>query len=336
MSETLMRQWHMLRLVPRHPSKKGTSDIMNRLADEGFKITQRTIQRDLMAFSDIFPLVCDERSRPYGWSWMADGTVMDIPGMDSHTALAFHLADKHLEHLLPGETIRHLRSHFDKAKQVLDAIPTDSGAPAWSEKIRVVRRSQFLDPPVVMPEVQEQVYEAVLLNRRLKFTYCARHHGETKEYGVNPLGIVLKDGVIYLICTYWDFTDIRLMVLHRISKVEKIDIPLVRPVGFNLDDYIASGKLEFSDGGEIKLKAHISSDVAYHLNERPLHKDQCITDVSDGKKQLEVTVNDTSEIRWWMLGFGDQVTVLEPESLRAEFEDTSARMNRNYQSLNNG
>ncbi|MDQ6970326.1 MAG: hypothetical protein Q9M16_07445 [Mariprofundus sp.] len=32
-----------------------------------------------MAFSDIFPLVCDDRSKPYGWSWMADGSVMDIP-----------------------------------------------------------------------------------------------------------------------------------------------------------------------------------------------------------------------------------------------------------------
>jgi len=35
MSETLMRQWHMLRLVPRQPSKRNTSDIMTRLADEG-------------------------------------------------------------------------------------------------------------------------------------------------------------------------------------------------------------------------------------------------------------------------------------------------------------
>jgi len=333
MSETLMRQWHMLRLVPRQPSKRNTSDIMTRLADEGFNVTQRTIQRDLMAFSAIFPLVCDNRSRPYGWSWLADGRVMDIPGMDSHTALAFHLADKHLEHLLPGETIHHLRSHFDKAKQVLDAIPTDSGAPAWSDKIRVVRRSQFLDPPVVLAGVQEQVYDAVLLNRKLKLTYCARHHGETKEYGVNPLGIVLKDGVIYLICTYWDYTDIRLMVLHRIRHVEKIDIPSVMPEGFNLDDYIASGKLEFSDGGAIKLKAYISSDVAYHLNERPLHADQCITDVDDGTKQLEVTVNDTSEMRWWLLGFGDQVTVIEPASLNAEFETMTAKMSGNYQSL---
>ena len=82
MSETLMRQWQMLRLIPRKPSKMATTEIKQRLEEEGFKITQRTIQRDLVTFSSIFPLVCDDRDKPYGWSWESCADVMDIPGMD--------------------------------------------------------------------------------------------------------------------------------------------------------------------------------------------------------------------------------------------------------------
>jgi predicted DNA-binding transcriptional regulator YafY len=326
-----MRQWHMLHLVPRHPAKRDTSEIKKRLADEGFHVTARTIQRDLMAFSSVFPLVCDDRSKPFGWSWMAEGEVMDIPGMDSHTALAFYLADKHLEPILPRETVDHLRPHFEQARHVLDAIHADSGAPAWRDKVRVLRRGQFLAPPSVKSEVQEQVYDALLLNRKLKLVYQSRQKAEEKEYEVNPLGIVLKDAVIYLVCTCWDYTDIRLMTLHRMIMAEKLDTPATCPDGFNLDAYIASGELDFTEGGEIRLKARIGDDVAYHLRERPLHPEQSITPAEDGDSMiLEAPVNDSGELRWWLLGFGDQVEVLAPEGLRHEFKSIAKRMAAAY------
>ncbi|MDQ7012053.1 MAG: hypothetical protein Q9M29_09550, partial [Mariprofundaceae bacterium] len=161
MSDTLMRQWQMLRLVPRHPGKVSTAEIKQRLADEGFETTQRTIQRDLMTLSSIYPLACDERGRPYGWSWMADAEVMDIPGMDSHTALTFHLVKEHLEPLLPKATLRLLQPHFRTARHILDEIRTKRGAPGWIDKVRVVHRGPKLESPVVRDEVQDQVYEAL-------------------------------------------------------------------------------------------------------------------------------------------------------------------------------
>jgi len=81
MSDTLMRQWQMLRLVPRHPGEISTAELKQRLADEGFDTTQRTIQRDLMTLSDIYPLTCDDRSKPFGWSWMSEADVLDVPCM---------------------------------------------------------------------------------------------------------------------------------------------------------------------------------------------------------------------------------------------------------------
>jgi len=53
MGDTQMRKWQMLRLVPRYPAKISTAALKQRLADEGFDATQRTIQRDLMKLSDI-------------------------------------------------------------------------------------------------------------------------------------------------------------------------------------------------------------------------------------------------------------------------------------------
>ncbi len=77
------------------------------------------------------------------WS-AANADVMDIPGMDSHTALAFVLAGKYLEPLLPTSTIRHLAPHFAAAKNVLDRIQTKQGVPSWMDKVRVINRGPTL------------------------------------------------------------------------------------------------------------------------------------------------------------------------------------------------
>jgi len=329
-SDTLMRQWQMLRLVPRHPSKIATSELILRLADEGFKTTQRTIQRDLVRLSSIYPLECDERNKPYGWSWMLDANVMDIPGMDSHTALAFWLASQHLEPLLPNTTVRQLQPHFKTAARVLDSIPTDKGVPAWRNKVRVLHRGPKLKAPAIADDVQNQVYDALLRNRRIAITYNPRGQNGEKEYEINPLGLVLKDGITYLVCSMWDYPDIRLLTLHRMLEAQALDKPANIPDGFNLDAYIASGELDFAVGGMIKLKVLFARDAAFHLDERPLSDDQTIAEQEDGRMLVTATVQDTSELRWWLLGFGDQVEVLKPAKSRKYFTEIASKMASHY------
>ncbi|MDL2286004.1 WYL domain-containing protein [Desulfococcaceae bacterium OttesenSCG-928-F15] len=36
--------------------------------------------------------------------------------------------------------------------------------------------------------------------------------------------------------------------------------------------------------------------------------------------QVQATVADTSQLHWWLLGFGPQVEVLAPKFLRKEFK----------------
>ncbi len=326
MSDTLMRQWQMLRLIPRHPRKISTAELMQHLADEGFDTTQRTIQRDLMRLSAIYPLACDERSKPFGWSWMADAEVMDIPGMDSHTALAFWLAGEHLVPMLPRTTLRRMQPHFTTAAHVLDAIAADRGAPAWRGKVRVLHRGPKLKAPAVAEDIQDAVYEALLHNRRLTVTYNPRWQEREKEYEINPLGLVLKDGIIYLVCSMWDYPDIRLLTLHRMRRATLLDAPATAPDGFDLDAYIAAGELDYALGGPVCLKALFTEGAAFHLEERPLSEDQTMKAQEDGRMLVTATVADTAELRWWLLGFGDQVEVLAPDELRDCFRQIALNM----------
>ncbi len=331
MGDTLMRQWQMLRMIPRHPARISTTVLQQRLEEEGFETSPRTIQRDLARLSAIYPLQCDERGKPFGWSWMADAEVLDIPGMDAHTALAFWMAEKHLAPLLPQPTLSRLRPHFSVASMVLDAIGADAGAPAWRRKLRVLHRGPDLKPPAVSDEVQHAVHEALLHNRCLSVRYRSRARRRLSDYEqVHPLALVVKDGVSYLLCTLWDYDDVRQLALHRLRKANVLDEPARRPQGFDLDAYIASGAMQFDTGERIELVALFSDGAAWHLEERPLGRNQKLTPQDDGRVRLSVTVRDSSELRWWLLGYGDEVEVLAPEALRAEFAAIAARMHNRY------
>ena len=315
MHDTLMRQWQMLRLVPRFPSSITTSELVYRLADAGFKVTRRTLQRDLATLSAIFPLLCNEDSKPFGWSWSADAAFLDIPSMDSHTALTFWLANQHLKPLLPKTTLKKLQPHINAAEAVLNKIGTDQGAPAWRNKIRVLEQGLSLKEALIDPDVQNNVYDGLLRNRKLSVNYSPRS-GMQKNYDLNPLGLILKAGISYLVCSIREYSDIRLLALHRISQVNILDIPSSMPNGFNLDDYIESGEMGFKRKGEITFKAQFSKAAALHLRERAMSDDQTMEEQDDGMVLLTATIQNTSELHWWLRGFGDQLEVLEPQSLR--------------------
>jgi len=317
MSDTFMRQWHMLRLIPRMPSKVSTSDLVHSLADEGFSVTRRTLQRDLAKLAVIYPLVCDERDKPFGWSWSADAAFLDIPSMDSHTALTFWLANQHLKPLLPKTTLKKLQPHIHAAEAVLNKIGTNQGAPAWRNKVRVLDQGFSLKEALIDSDVQNNVYDGLLRNRKLSVNYTPRS-GVQKNYDIHPLGLILKAGISYLVCSIREYSDIRLLALHRISQAIILDIPSNTPDGFDLDDYIESGEVGFKRNGEITFKALFTKAAALHLRERVMSDNQTIVDQADGRVLLTATIQNTSDLHWWLRGFGSQVEVLEPECLRDE------------------
>ena len=42
--------------------------------------------------------------------------------------------------------------------------------------------------------------------------------------------------------------------------------------------------------------------------------------------RVKATLEDTAQLRWWLLGFSDQVEVLGPKSLRDEFFELTKKM----------
>jgi predicted DNA-binding transcriptional regulator YafY len=303
----------MLREIPRFPKKIGTTLLAEKLERAGYKTTQRTVQRDLIKLSEALPLLADN-SKPQGWSWQPDVSQFDLPALEPQAALVFHMAEKYLQSILPASTIGYLAPWFKAADGVLDSH--GNGLSAWRDKVRVLPPGQPLHPPVMNPEVQNTVTQALLQDKSLMVTYHPRNQ-EEKEYKANPLGLVVRDHVLYLVCTLRDYDDIKQLVLHRIQKAELLDEPVRRLKGFDLDTYIQSGGFGMPVGGgkKIKLVADFTKGAALTFTECPLDLNQTVEELDENTVRLSASVVDTRELRTWLLGFGKRVTVVSPSHL---------------------
>ena len=97
-----------------------------------------------------------------------------------------------------------------------------------------------------------------------------------------------------------------------------------------MDTYIRAGGFEYPEGAPIQLVVRFDRDAAWHLYETPLSSDQQITAEDNDWVRLTATVNDTSLLRWWLLGFGAGVEVLEPATLRTAMAETIRQMAARY------
>lgn len=325
--DTLWRQWQMLRMIPRHPQKITAKDLHERLIEEKFEVTKRTIERDLISLSTLFPLVSDERERPYGWGWERDAPIFDLPGLSRNESLALAMVEQHLGSMLPVSTMRLLQPHFRAARQRLESVPH---ARSWLEKVRSISPVQPLITPDISPEAQDAVHEALLSEKQLSLRYLKRGESEPSEYTAHPLALVQRGPVTYLYCRLFDYEDTRILAMHRIQSASILEAHAMIPEGFSIDSEIAKGRFGFGSGSMIQLEAVFHNGAGDHLFETPISTNQKLKELADGRIGLVATVADTPQLLWWLLGLGDGVEVIGPESLRASIRGTIYRMAEIY------
>jgi predicted DNA-binding transcriptional regulator YafY len=329
--QSLLRQWHMLRMVPRAPAKISAKELCERLCDADFPVTKRTVERDLKELSDVFPIVVDSRDKPFGWSWLRDASSFDLPGLTVPEALTLTLVEQHLRHHLPPITVDALRPHFRSAARTLSAVDDSAPSRAWLDKVRSIPPQQPLLPPRMDEECQRNVYLALMQDRQLKLHYRKRDADAPTVYtSVHPLAVVQRGGLVYLACMFDRYDDVRTIALHRLQQAEVLYEPARKKPGFTIDDYIASGQFGVLTGDPVNLRAVFSRAAGEHLFETPLSADQTLTSDADGHLHLAATVPNTRALVWWLLGFGDGVVIQEPASLREEIAGIAQRMTAAY------
>ena len=311
---TLARQWELLKLLPTRGSGKTAKEIAETLAEAGFVVSKRQVERDLIDLQEVFGLQCNDASIPYGWRW--GSAPVELPGVTLAEALSLQIVEETLKPLLPGSVLRTIQPRFEQAKVKLAALAEQNPAATWANKVMSVPPTLPMLPPVVDEELLELVQSALLNNEQLDVVYLG-FSNEPKELRLHPLGLVVRGAVTYLVATAFDYTDVRLYAVHRFQSAGRIYETAKRPKGFKLAQYVDEGALQFGKGGVLKLVARIDAVLAKYLTETPLSANQKLKPL-DGGFELSASVVDSWQLHWWILSRAGSIEVISPPALREQ------------------
>lgn len=325
-SNSLYRQWQILSRLTTG-KWMGTRELQEILEREGVEISLRTIQRDLNQIAQRFPIE-SSKTIPQGWRWRSDAPIQSLPHMTSSQAVTFMMVEEHLKHLLPPSLIEEMNPWFDLARR---SLSTQNNVRQWINRVRIVPATQPLIPPVVDRQAQQAIYEGLLQDKQLECIYQGRgQNSEVKTYILNPLALVQKGSIIYLVCTRHDKSDIQTFALHRFKSANVLNTRALHPVNFDIDEYIESGALGFRVNFDqptenVMLKLHMPEADAHYFEESQLSRDQQIEKLDHGMALIRATVPFTSQLVWWLRSFGNKIQKIEPEHVsRAVYQQDEA------------
>ena len=331
LSETIMRYLRVLQMVPQG-RRIDAATIERQLEDEGIEIHRRSVQRDLEMLSTSFPgLTCDRSTKPVRLDVGVLG-ASHRASADGHGdgGDARVVADVRVAGDAAGHTQgRCSRTSSERGPRCCCRAP-GCGWRAGLARSRLLPKGMPLLPASVSDAVLETVYTALLEERQFHMRYRKRGAERDKEYDVDPLGLVVRGGMLVLVCLLSGEDKIKQINLHRIKTAHLWDKPARIPVNFQLDDYVQEGGVAFKLGKSIRLKMIMDRAASITLHETPLERTQQITSVDDYRELVEATVPDTLELRGWILSYGELIEVIEPKELREHMARVSREMAARY------
>lgn len=327
---TTARQWQVLSQLQRN-RWVGTTHIYEQLKLAGFDISLRTVQRDLNALSKRFPIE-KNNANPQGWRWRDDAPLHSLPHMNLSQAVAFNMVEANLTQLLPPVILDELFPWFDLARrQLKNSKVTHS----WIDRVRIEPATQPLIAPHIDLESKDNLYHALFYQLQVKACYTRSNKNEASEYTLNPIAIIQRGVIIYLLATRTDDPEaiIRTFALHRFDSVEILESPAQTPEDFQLDTYLEAGSMGFSHplfgdlperGKNTAIELQFTKQAGKSLTESKLSDDQVVTVNDDDTLTIKATVNLTSQLVWWLRGFGSGLLDAHPELLYRAVLDNSA------------
>jgi predicted DNA-binding transcriptional regulator YafY len=292
------------------------------------EVSERTVYRDALALSAAGVPVYAEQGRAGGYR-LVGGYRTRLTGLSRSEAEALFLAG------LPGpardmgldEPVQSVR------RKMLAALP-----PGLREASERAGQRFHLDAPgwfgrAEPPEHLAGLTQAVWQDRVLTMRY--RRRGEEVTRDVEPYGLVLKNGVWYLVGRVGD--DLRTYRVDRITAVEMTGDGFTRDPEFDLPEFWA---LRAADFVRQMLRATItirlSPDGIRRLRsvaEPPAVREAL--DVAgepdpDGWVRTRLPVESLDVGYTYMLSLGPEVEVLEPLELRRRLADAARRLGALY------
>jgi predicted DNA-binding transcriptional regulator YafY len=290
------------------------------------EVSERTIHRDMEALSGAGIPVVAARGTGGGWSILGEYRT-DLTGLNESEIQSLFvtqspkvLADLKLEKASEGALLKLLAAlpaiHRRGAERARQRIYIDSKG--WS-------RAQ--DSVPLLPVLQDAVWN----ERKLRITYERGPGCEAVERVLDPLGLVAKGNAWYLVAGVDEY--VRSYRIARISSAQILETPSHTQPDFDLAAYWEKSAETFKSTLPSYIATfRVSPSVFPRLRfaGRFARVGEVIETSADGWCTLTVGFDVEEMAVEYALGFGPNLEVLEPQSLREKVIAMAKEVVRSY------
>lgn len=305
--DQLIRQWTLLHVLV----VRGGQTIPELMRE--VKCSRRTIWRDLAALRQAgFSLTTEQDGRENRYRLIEGPQGTPSIPFTRTELMSLHLG-RHLLVPLRGTPLGEaVRTALDKvsatltpaAKAFLDRL--DRGVSARTSHGK--DHSRATD---TLRLLQEALHE----RRTVEAEYHSFGRDAVSRRRLDPLHIWWQQGGIYLAAYCHTRRQVITFALERFAQVRLTDDTFDYPSDFDLDRYL-EGSFGLFRGDAVRVTLRFSRQVARDIAERQWHPSQTLAPLLTGELEMTLRVALRPEFRRWILGYGKDVEVLEPKSLR--------------------
>jgi predicted DNA-binding transcriptional regulator YafY len=290
------------------------------------EVSQRTMHRDMEALSASGVPVFAMRGSHGGWQ-LDEGWRTQVPGLDEAELRAFLMAQPQI---VGDQRLVHAAERALAKLIAAMPVPLRERAASIRQRLHIdtTRWYGTTEDLSMLPIVQD----AVSRDRKLKILY--KRDGQAAERIVDPLGLVAKGTVWYLVAhTPRGFRTYR---VSRIEQAQILDQPCERPPDFDLAAYWKASTAQFRERPRYNAILRLDSQTAETMKTWG-----CFSNVEtpqngnpDGWVTVRAQFEDEDHARFVVLGLGPHADVLEPAKLQERVAaDIDRMMERRAQSI---
>ena len=176
--------------------------------------------------------------------------------------------------------------------------------------------------------ILKKLAEAWVSQHQVLIRYRALAEEEPTERIIEPYFIepAVPGHSSYVIAYSHRVGAVRTFKVERIEDIQILSENYVIPSDFDAIDYLSSSWGIVVDGEVETIKLRFSPQVARIIAETVWHPSQVLEPQDDGALTTILKVTNTIDLRAWILGWGEDVEVLEPVELRKSIVKTAKEL----------
>lgn len=179
-------------------------------------------------------------------------------------------------------------------------------------------------------EIIDSLTDAMLKQKTCLIAYHSFSDDEIKSFKIDPLSFFENKGGLYIFVNASSFDNILVLAVERIQSIDVTESSFEPPTDFDPESRMETAFDIVSDD-PIEVKVWFSESQARYVRERSWALQQRITENEDGSIMLEMKSSGWRDVKSWILSYGADAKVIEPEEMRKEIGHELATMRAWYE-----